>query len=69
MGDDNSLDEEVQTLVDDFDEQDDQDQIADVENLTFGLEHDLQHALRTNIERLERGLSIIDNGRELASFR
>lgn len=31
---------------------------------TFGLERDLQRALRANIEQLERGLAIIDEGRE-----
>jgi len=32
--------------------------------ITFGLERDLQSALRANIEQLEPGLSIIDDGRE-----
>jgi len=32
--------------------------------ITFGLERDLQSALRTNIEQLEPGLSIVDGGRE-----
>ncbi len=31
---------------------------------TFGLERDLQIALRSNIEQLEQGLKIIDEGRE-----
>jgi len=31
---------------------------------TFGLERDLQKALRNNIEQLERGLKIIDGGKE-----
>lgn len=32
--------------------------------MTFGLEKDLQAALRKNIESLEKGLTIIDNGKE-----
>jgi hypothetical protein len=32
--------------------------------LTFGLERDLQSALRQNIEQLETGLRIVDGGRE-----
>lgn len=31
---------------------------------TFGLERDLQKALRSNIEHLEKGLKIIDGGKE-----
>ena len=31
---------------------------------TFGLERDLQIALRSNIQQLEAGLTIIDNGKE-----
>ncbi len=31
---------------------------------TFGLERDLQRALRSNIEQLEQGLKITDGGRE-----
>lgn len=40
---------------------------ADVEEaaeITFGLERDLQLTIRSNIEQLERGLSIIDGGKE-----
>ena len=36
----------------------------EVNELTFSLEKDLQAALRKNIESLEAGLVIIDNGRE-----
>jgi hypothetical protein len=32
--------------------------------VTFGLEHDLQIALRDNIEQVEKGLRIIDRGKE-----
>ncbi|MFQ6089420.1 MAG: endonuclease NucS domain-containing protein [Candidatus Methanofastidiosia archaeon] len=35
--------------------------------ITFGLERDLQIALRSNIEQLEQGLKIIDEGRELTT--
>ena len=34
---------------------------------TFGLERDLQLALRANIEQLEPGLEIIDGGKELTT--
>ena len=37
---------------------------ADAEEITFGLERDLQEALRANIGQLEAGLKIIDGGRE-----
>lgn len=36
----------------------------EAEEIRFGLEKDLQHALRGNIKQLEAGLSIIDNGKE-----
>jgi RecB family endonuclease NucS len=36
----------------------------DVEEITFGLERDLQSALRQNIGQLEPGLKIIDDGKE-----
>ena len=39
-------------------------EILEAEELTFGLERDLQQALRTNISRLEEGLVIIDSGSE-----
>lgn len=35
-----------------------------VQEVTFGLERDLQNALRQNIQSLEDGLEIIDGGRE-----
>jgi RecB family endonuclease NucS len=41
---------------------DDQEELA--EEITFGLERDLQMALRRNIEQLEPGLKIIDGGKE-----
>lgn len=37
---------------------------ADAIETTFGLERDLQEALRQNIGQLEHGLKIIDNGKE-----
>lgn len=42
---------------------------AEIEALetTFGLERDLQKALRSNIEQLEKGLMIIDGGKELTT--
>jgi hypothetical protein len=36
----------------------------EAEEITFGLERDLQSALRANITRLEPGLTIIDDGKE-----
>jgi len=38
--------------------------LIEAEEITFGLERDLQSALRANIESLERGLKILDNGKE-----
>ncbi len=39
-------------------------QVIEALDTTFGLERDLQSALRANIEQLERGLTIIDEGKE-----
>jgi RecB family endonuclease NucS len=39
-------------------------EVADAVETTFGLERDLQRALRQNIKQLERGLSVTDNGKE-----
>lgn len=38
--------------------------VEEASEITFGLEKDLQAALRQNIETLEKGLTIIDNGKE-----
>lgn len=38
--------------------------VEDAISTTFGLERDLQKALRANIQQLERGLQIIDTGKE-----
>jgi hypothetical protein len=38
--------------------------IEEAEEITFGLERDLQSAVRANIEQLESGLKIIDDGKE-----
>jgi RecB family endonuclease NucS len=43
--------------------QDDPD-LAEAKGITFGLERDLQQALRGNMGQLEPGLTIADNGRE-----
>jgi RecB family endonuclease NucS len=43
------------------------DDAVEVEEITFGLERDLQSALRANIGQLEPGLRIIDAGRERAT--
>jgi hypothetical protein len=39
-------------------------EVIEAEEITFGLERDLQSALRLNINQLESGLRIIDEGRE-----
>jgi hypothetical protein len=39
-------------------------EIAEAVDTTFGLESDLQKALRKNIEQLESGLKIVDGGKE-----
>lgn len=39
-------------------------ELIDASEATFGLERDLQLALRVNIEQLETGLEIIDDGKE-----
>src|SRR5262245_28270957 len=43
---------------------DEADEIADAIGTSFGLERDLQMALRGNIEQLEPGLTISDGGKE-----
>jgi len=40
------------------------DEVIEAMETTFGLERDLQKALRSNIEQLEQGLKIIDEGKE-----
>jgi RecB family endonuclease NucS len=42
----------------------DENEIGDAIETTFGLERDMQRALREHIEQLEPGLSLIDDGRE-----
>jgi transposase-like protein len=39
-------------------------EIIEAGKITFGLERDLQKALRSNIEQLEKGLKIVDGGKE-----
>jgi RecB family endonuclease NucS len=39
-------------------------QVIDALDTAFGLERDLQVALRSNIQQLDQGLTIIDGGRE-----
>ncbi len=45
----------------------DPEEIIDALETTFGLEKDLQKALRYNIEQLESGLKVIDQGKELTT--
>jgi transposase-like protein len=40
------------------------DELIEAAETTFGLERDLQKALRANIDQLERGLRIVDGGKE-----
>ena len=40
------------------------DELIEASEATFGLERDLQKALRSNIQQLEQGLEIIDEGKE-----
>ncbi|MDD2666238.1 MAG: endonuclease NucS [Methanocellales archaeon] len=42
-------------------------EVIDAMETTFGLERDLQIALRSNIQQLEQGLKIIDEGKELTT--
>ncbi len=41
-----------------------EEQIAEAIDATFGLERDLQQALRKNLDQLEPGLKIVDSGKE-----
>src|SRR5688572_9494717 len=45
----------------------DEEVLIEAEEITFGLERDLQAALRANIEQLEPGLRIIDKGKDRKS--
>jgi hypothetical protein len=51
---------DIREVEDDISEK----EILEAEEITFGLERDLQSALRANIEQLEAGLTIIDQGKE-----
>jgi len=44
-----------------------QEDVIEAFETTFGVERDLQLALRQNIEQLEKGLKIIDDGKETAT--
>ena len=63
LGDTSYADELVEEKEDQYGESIEQD-LEDVGEITFGLERDLQTALRSNIEQLEPGLSIVDEGVE-----
>lgn len=43
------------------------DELIEASEATFGLERDLQDALRKNIEQLESGLQIVDGGEEMTT--
>lgn len=45
-------------------EESSEEEILEAEEITFGLERDLQMALRANIAQLETGLVIVDGGKE-----
>ena len=51
-------------LISDAEIEEKADGFEEVEEIKFGLERDLQSALRVNIEQLESGLQIIDDSRE-----
>lgn len=61
---DTSFADELSDDDSELDGEDYQEEIAEAEEITFGLERDLQSALRKNIEQLEPGLKIIDDGKE-----
>jgi len=63
LGDTSYADELIEEKEDQYVESIEQD-LEDVGEITFGLERDLQTALRSNIEQLEPGLSIVDGGAE-----
>lgn len=42
-------------------------ELIEASEATFGLERDLQLALRSNIQQLESGLQIVDDGKELTT--
>jgi len=50
--------------TDSYDEESSEKEILEAEEITFGLERDMQKALRANISQLEQGLTIIDEGKE-----
>ncbi len=51
-------------LIEGESESGDEEALLDAEEVTFGLERDLQKALRANIHQLEKGLKIIDGDKE-----
>jgi hypothetical protein len=50
--------------IDSDEEEETEESLLAADEITFGLERDLQGALRMNIQQLEDGLSITDNGKE-----
>ncbi len=54
-------------LIGDDSESDESAEEIEAEEITFGLERDLQLALRANIQQLEAGLKISDGGKERAT--
>lgn len=48
----------------DVEEEEHEDEAEEAQEITFGLERDMQRALRQNIQWLEQGLQIVDGGRE-----
>lgn len=64
--DENSRFDYAADYIDELDTEleEEQDEYEETQEMTFGLEADLQQALRRNIQFLEPGLEIIDGGRE-----
>jgi hypothetical protein len=56
-----ALREEHAEMAEDLEEEE---LLEEAEEIAFGLERDMQSALRANIEQLETGLKIIDGGKE-----
>jgi len=63
---DNEGDVEYAEIINSQDDEDElvEKELIEADEITFGLERDLQNALRSNIAQLEPGLTIIDGGSE-----
>ena len=64
MPDEGFIDEEAIESLGLDSEENNEKEILEAEEITFGLERDLQKALRANISQLESGLVVVDGGKE-----